>query len=139
MNFASVYSGVTIEDEVFVGPSAVFTNDRYARAGRPGWVLVPTLVRLDATIGANATILGGVTIGEWATIATGAVVTRDADAHHLVVGSPARRWSSSAAEAGSQTTSVRPSRGARTSGARSSCFATPPIPNWTGYIGSASS
>ena len=90
MNFVSVYKGVTIEDGVFVGPSAVFTNDLYPRAGFSDWKLTPTLVRRGATIGANATIVAGVTIGEWATVGAGAVVTRDVEAHRLVVGAPAR-------------------------------------------------
>jgi UDP-2-acetamido-3-amino-2,3-dideoxy-glucuronate N-acetyltransferase len=88
-NFVSIYSGVTLEDEVFVGPSAVFTNDRYPRASRGDWQLVPTLVRRGASIGANATIMCGITIGEWATAAAGAVVTRDVDPHRIVAGNPA--------------------------------------------------
>src|SRR6266511_3995882 len=62
-NFVSVYSGVTLEDDVFVGPSAVFTSDRYPRATGGQWELVPTLVRAGASIGANATVLCGLTIG----------------------------------------------------------------------------
>lgn len=89
-NFVSIYSGVTLEDEVFVGPSAVFTNDRYPRASGEGWELMPTLVRRGASIGANATVLPGLTIGEWAVVGAGAVVTRDVEPHRLVAGNPAK-------------------------------------------------
>jgi len=89
-NFVSVYSGVTLEDDVFVGPSAVFTNDRYPRASGEGWEPLPTLVRRGASIGANATILPGLTIGEWAVVGAGAVVTRDVEPHRVVAGNPAK-------------------------------------------------
>jgi UDP-2-acetamido-3-amino-2,3-dideoxy-glucuronate N-acetyltransferase len=89
-NFVSVYSGVTLEDEVFVGPSAVFTNDLHPRASGDDWELLPTLVRRGASIGANATILSGLTLGEWAMVGAGAVVTQDVPAHRLVVGNPAK-------------------------------------------------
>lgn len=89
-NFVSVFRGVTIEDGVFVGPSVSFTNDRYPRAESSDWEVVPTLVRQGAAIGANATILCGLTIGEWATVAAGAVVTADVGPHRLVMGNPAR-------------------------------------------------
>jgi acetyltransferase-like isoleucine patch superfamily enzyme len=89
-NNVSVYAGVVLEDEVMVGPSAVFTNDRYPRAVGE-WELVPTVVRRGASIGASATIVCGVEIGEYAMIGAGAVVTRSVAAHELVVGNPARR------------------------------------------------
>lgn len=89
-NNVSVYEGVTLEDEVFVGPGAVFTNDRYPRA-RGDWELVPTVVRHGASIGANACIICGVEIGAWAIVGAGAVLTRSLAAHELVVGNPARR------------------------------------------------
>jgi len=89
-NFVSIYSGVTLEDDVFVGPSAVFTNDRYPRATGGDWELLPTLVRTGASIGANATILCGLTIGELAVVGAGAIVTADVEAHRLVVGNPAK-------------------------------------------------
>lgn len=89
-NNVSVYQGVTIEDEVFVGPCAVFTNDLRPRAQNPDWQITPTLVRRGASIGANATIVCGVEIGPYAMIAAGSVVTRDVPPYQLVVGNPAR-------------------------------------------------
>jgi len=89
-NNVSVYAGVTIGDEVFVGPSAVFTNDLWPRATSTDWTIVPTVVGSGASVGANATIKCGVTIGDFATIGAGAVVTHDVADHQLVVGNPAR-------------------------------------------------
>ena len=91
-NNVSVYKGVTLEDEVFVGPSAVFTNDMTPRAAFPKEPskYPKTLVKRGATIGANATIVCGVTIGEAAFVAAGAVVTSDVPDFHLVAGVPAR-------------------------------------------------
>jgi UDP-2-acetamido-3-amino-2,3-dideoxy-glucuronate N-acetyltransferase len=91
-NNVSVYEGVTLEDDVFCGPSCVFTNLENPRSAvsRKGEYL-PTLVRRGASIGANATILCGVTIGEYAFVAAGAVVTKDVPPYALVVGVPARR------------------------------------------------
>jgi acetyltransferase-like isoleucine patch superfamily enzyme len=87
--FAFIPSGVTIEDEVFVGPHVVFTNDLHPHAVGD-WAVTPTLVRRGASIGANATIICGVTIGEDAMVGAGAVVTKDVPAGDLVVGNPAR-------------------------------------------------
>jgi len=87
-NGVSIYNGVTLENDVFVGPHAVFTNDPYPRAFGP-WEPVPTRIGYGASIGANATILCGVTIGHHAMIAAGAVVTHDVPAHGLVKGNPA--------------------------------------------------
>ncbi len=89
-NFVSVYAGVDLADDVFVGPSAVFTNDLLPRAHNAAWRLVPTKVGRGASIGANATIICGVTIGPWAMIGAGSVVSRDVPAHQLVLGNPAR-------------------------------------------------
>jgi acetyltransferase-like isoleucine patch superfamily enzyme len=75
---------------VFVGPSAVFTNDMRPRARATDWQITPTLVRFGASIGANATIVCGRTIGEYAMVAAGSVVTRDVLPHQLVAGNPAR-------------------------------------------------
>ena len=89
-NNVSVYQGVTLEDEVFVGPSAVFTNDLRPRAQNPDWQITPTVVRKGASIGANATIVCGVEVGSYAMIAAGSVVTRDVAPYQLVAGNPAR-------------------------------------------------
>ena len=97
-NNVSIYHGVTIEDGVFVGPHACFTNDKYPRAiNRNGslknendWTVSQTLVKRGASIGANATITPGVTIGEFSMVAAGAVVTRDVPCQALVAGVPAR-------------------------------------------------
>jgi UDP-2-acetamido-3-amino-2,3-dideoxy-glucuronate N-acetyltransferase len=100
-NNVSVYSGVTLEDRVFCGPSMVFTNVINPRADiERKDEFRRTLVRRGATIGANATILCGVTLGEYAFVGAGAVVTKDVPAHALVVGNSARRigWMSHAGE-----------------------------------------
>ena len=90
-NNVSVYEGVTLEDYVFCGPSSVFTNDLKPRAefpkGPTGYK--KTLVKHGASIGANSTIVCGVTIGEYAMIAAGAVVTKDVAPYTLVSGVPA--------------------------------------------------
>jgi UDP-2-acetamido-3-amino-2,3-dideoxy-glucuronate N-acetyltransferase len=92
-NGVAVYNLVTLEDEVFVGPNAVFTNDMVPRAGRfkgsPDQFL-PTRVKQGASIGANATIVCGTTVGSYALVGAGAVVTRDVPPHAVVVGNPAK-------------------------------------------------
>ncbi len=91
-NNVSLYDGVTLADDVFVGPSAVFTNVTTPRAFVPRKHLYePTRVQRGASIGANATILCGHTVGAYALVAAGAVVTRDVGAYALVGGVPARR------------------------------------------------
>jgi len=92
-NNALVWDRVTLEDDVFVGPNTVFTNDFIPRAAfkNPPKGFLPTLVRRGASIGANATIVCGVTIGEEAFVGAGAVVIRDVPAHAMVAGNPARR------------------------------------------------
>lgn len=90
-NNVSVYEGVTLEDHVFCGPSMVFTNVFNPRSEIPRMdVLKPTLVKRGATIGANCTILCGITLGAYAFIGAGAVVTKDVPDYALVVGNPAR-------------------------------------------------
>jgi len=91
-NNVSVYKGVTLEEGVFCGPAMVFTNIYNPRAEIPKMDQVrPTIVRRGATLGANCTIVCGVTIGRYAFVGAGAVVTRDVPDHALVVGNPARR------------------------------------------------
>lgn len=97
-NNVSVFHGVTIADGVFIGPHVCFTNDRWPRAINPDgtlksaedWTVGQTVVQRGASIGANATIVTGITIGEFALVGSGAVVTRDVPAHALVFGNPAR-------------------------------------------------
>jgi UDP-2-acetamido-3-amino-2,3-dideoxy-glucuronate N-acetyltransferase len=91
-NNVSIYEGVELEDDVFCGPSMVFTNvvNPRSHVSRKHEYL-RTLVRRGATIGANATVVCGVTLGEYAFVGAGAVVTRDVPSHALVVGVPARR------------------------------------------------
>jgi len=91
-NHVSIFDGVTLEDDVFLGPSCVFTNVVHPRAHVPRKAAyAPTHVRRGVTIGANATILCGVTLGEYAMIGAGAVVARDVPAYAIVVGTPAHR------------------------------------------------
>ncbi len=93
-----ICEGVTIEDSVFVGHGVMFINDKYPRAINPAgdlqteadWNCVPTLVKRGATIGSNATLLCGVTIGEQAIVGAGSVVTRDVPPYSIVAGNPAR-------------------------------------------------
>jgi UDP-2-acetamido-3-amino-2,3-dideoxy-glucuronate N-acetyltransferase len=93
-----ICEGVVIEDEVFVGHGVMFTNDRFPRATREDgtpqtdddWEVVPTLVKRAASIGSNATVVPGVTIGEGALVGAGAVVTRDVPDYAIVAGIPAR-------------------------------------------------
>lgn len=91
-NNVSVYEGVELEDYVFCGPSCVFTNDRIPRAKYPKRKsdYGKTLVKMGASIGANATIICGHTIGKWAMIGAGAVVASDVPDHALMVGVPAK-------------------------------------------------
>jgi len=92
-NGVSVYQGVTIEDDVFVGPNACFTNDKVPRAFNQEWKITKTLVKKGASIGANATIVCGITLGEYSMIAAGSVVTKDVRPYSLVMGNPAKHYS----------------------------------------------
>lgn len=89
-NGVSVYRGVTLGDNVFVGPNVTFTNDLRPRADSSDWMVTPTVVEDGASIGAAATIVCGVRVGRRSMVAAGAVVTRDVPAHALVAGVPAR-------------------------------------------------
>ncbi|HAC47268.1 MAG TPA: N-acetyltransferase [Chloroflexi bacterium] len=97
-NGASIYPGATLENGVFVGPHVSFTNDRHPRAVNPDgslkteadWELGTILVREGASLGAASVLVAGITIGRWALVAAGAVVTRDVPDHGLVAGNPAR-------------------------------------------------
>ncbi len=92
-NNVSIYEGVELEDYVFCGPSMVFTNVKLPRSEFPqkgGDLYKKTLVKKSASIGANATIICGVTIGEYALIGSGSVVTKDVPSFSLVVGNPGR-------------------------------------------------
>ena len=93
-----ICEGVSIDDEVFIGHGVMFTNDRYPQAVNEDgtlqtevdWAVVPTRVKRRAAIGSNATIIAGVTIGAWALVGAGAVVTTDVPDHAIVAGVPAR-------------------------------------------------
>jgi UDP-2-acetamido-3-amino-2,3-dideoxy-glucuronate N-acetyltransferase len=85
-----LWDGVTLEDDVFVGPNATFSNDPFPRSGKHQAAVVRTCVKRGASIGANATILPGVTIGELAMVGSGSVVIRDVPARAIVTGNPAR-------------------------------------------------
>jgi UDP-2-acetamido-3-amino-2,3-dideoxy-glucuronate N-acetyltransferase len=97
-NGVSIYEGVTLEDGVLCGPHCVFTNDRLPRAVNPdgslkaaeNWIVTKTLVRSGAAIGANSTIVCGVTVGRWSMVGAGSVVTHNVPDHGLVYGNPAR-------------------------------------------------
>jgi len=94
-----ICSGVTVEDGVFIGHGVMFVNDLYPAAVNPDgslqsaadWECVPTLVRMRASVGSNATILCGVTIGQQALVGAGAVVTRDVPDFAIVAGVPAKQ------------------------------------------------
>jgi acetyltransferase-like isoleucine patch superfamily enzyme len=89
-NNVNIYNGVIIEDDVFLGPSMTFTNDLFPRATNTDWIITKTIVKKGASIGANATIVCGVTIGKYAMVGAGAVITKDIHDYTLVVGNPAK-------------------------------------------------
>jgi UDP-2-acetamido-3-amino-2,3-dideoxy-glucuronate N-acetyltransferase len=85
-----LWDGVTLEDDVFVGPNATFTNDMFPRSGHHDFELRRTRVCRGASIGANATVLGGLTVGAEAMVGAGAVVLKDVPPRAVVAGNPAR-------------------------------------------------
>lgn len=89
-NGVSVYHGVTIGNDVFLGPNATLTNDLVPRAHSTQWAITKTNINDGVSIGANATIVCGVTLGAHCMVAAGAVVTKDIPPHALVMGCPAR-------------------------------------------------
>jgi len=91
-NGVSIYNGVKIDNEVFIGPNVTFTNDKIPRAFNRNWSIVNTYVKNGASIGANATLVCGIVIGEYAMIAAGSVVTKDVEPYSLVMGNPARHY-----------------------------------------------
>lgn len=86
----SVFDGVTIEDDVFIGSNIAFINDRFPRSRNKDWVLEKTLIKKGASIGTNAVIMCGISIGEYAFVGAGSVVTKDVDPYTIVVGNPAK-------------------------------------------------
>lgn len=98
-NLALIYHGVTVEDGVFIGPGAILTNDRFPRAitstgdlaRASDWEVLPITLHYGCSIGAGAIVVAGVSIGRYATVGAGSVVTRGVPSHALVAGSPARR------------------------------------------------
>lgn len=91
-NGVYIYNGVTLEDDVYLGPNTTLTNDKVPRAFNRHWTIVPTLIKKGASIGANATIICGITIGEYSMVSAGSVVTKDVEPYSLVVGNPARHF-----------------------------------------------
>lgn len=85
-----LWDGMTVEDDVFIGPNATFTNDKFPRSRKPPEEFQRIVLKRGASIGANATILGGVTIGEGAIVGAGSVVTHDVPPGVIVCGNPAR-------------------------------------------------
>jgi UDP-2-acetamido-3-amino-2,3-dideoxy-glucuronate N-acetyltransferase len=90
-NHVAIWDGVTLEDDVFVGANTIFINDRFPRSNRQdAWTLERTTVKKGATIGAGAVIMCGLTVGEYAVVGAGSVVTKDVKPFGIVVGNPAR-------------------------------------------------
>ncbi len=85
-NGVYLYDGITIEDDVFIGPNATFCNDRYPKSKNKDFKLEPIVIKKGASIGANATVLPGVTIGENSLVAAGAVVTKDISQNTKIMG-----------------------------------------------------
>lgn len=85
-----IWDGITLEDDVFIGPNVTFTNDHFPKSKNRNFTLRKTLLKKGSSIGANATILGGITIGEDALVGAGSVVTKDIPANEIWTGNPAK-------------------------------------------------
>lgn len=85
-----LWDGIVIEDNVFIGPNTTFTNDKYPRSKQYPAAFLKTVINKNASIGAGSVILGGITIGEFALVGAGAVVTKNVPPYALVAGNPAR-------------------------------------------------
>lgn len=88
-NGVQIWDGIIVEDDVFIGPNTTFSNDRYPRSKNLNYVMERTIIKKGASIGANATVLPGISIGEGAMVGAGAVVTRNVPAFSVVIGNPA--------------------------------------------------
>lgn len=119
-----LWDGVTLEDDVFVGPNVTFTNDPFPRSRKPPAQFLRTTVERNASIGANATILPGISIGRGAMVGAGAVVLRDVPNHAIVVGNPARivGYVNASETATVPTTSIAMEGSARTSAVKGVTF-----------------
>jgi len=90
-NGVQLWDGISIENDVFIGPNVTFCNDKYPRSGNRDFDLLPITIKQGASIGANATILPGIQIGQFAIVGAGSVVTKDVDDYQVVAGNPAKR------------------------------------------------
>ena len=85
-----IWDGISIEDDVFIGPNVTFTNDLFPQSRQKNFSLKKTIIKKFATIGANATILGGITVGENVLVGAGSAVTKDIPANEIWAGNPAK-------------------------------------------------
>jgi UDP-2-acetamido-3-amino-2,3-dideoxy-glucuronate N-acetyltransferase len=131
-----LWDGLTIEDDVFIGPNATFTNDPFPRSKQTPPTFLKTVVRQGASIGANATILPGVTIGMQAMIGAGAVVTKDVPPHAIVVGNPAhiKGYTNLDLDKVTQTSTSSPQKAGPTRVPRVSTHALPIIDDLRGFL-----
>jgi acetyltransferase-like isoleucine patch superfamily enzyme len=90
-NGVQLWDGISIENDVFIGPNVTFCNDKYPQSGNRNFDLMPTTIKQGASIGANATILPGIQIGQFAIVGAGSVVTKDVHDYQVVAGNPAKQ------------------------------------------------